>query len=222
MRKATMQRLVLWCIVLSGCLVVPFSASAKAPPLPTVKLDSYYKWLRHYTPPVASRSKIPNHKYYVATVSGTFSYYAAIDYRKPPQGGIVCGKPRSSAQHRGSLGGNGPVDADAEFLFARPETAKQCAEMPLPVHWLAFQLNDGTGWHHPNILGTPLAVPASNHTYSYAVIGHGQKAQFRLLDTYTPDNYGLLEIQLRPAVSSDCSSYPAFGFASLNACMSAL
>jgi hypothetical protein len=183
-------------------------------------LDSYYGWNRNYTPPVSTSRSLAKHSYEVATVSGTFSYYSAINYYHPQwPWTVVCGTPAPSAQHPGSLGGDGPVGFDAEFLFSRPWRTKLCANAHLPAHWTNFQMNDGSGWAHPELLGTAPTGPVSNHTYSYAVSGHNDPIKFRLWDILTRDNYGLLKISLRPANTADCASYLAFGFASEKRCI---
>jgi hypothetical protein len=189
----------------------------------TLSLDSYFGWDRHYTPPVATSLDLRRDHYAVATVSGTFSFYAALNYAVPQRPWtVVCGSPERSAQYQGSLGGDGPAGLDAEFIFARPWTAKECASAHLPIRWPNFQINDGTGWGHPKILGTLPIAPTTSHTYSFAAVGHNQRLRFRLSDIWTRDNYGLLKISLRPATTADCSSYQAFGFRSSSSCMGAL
>lgn len=186
-------------------------------------LDSYYPWNRHYTPPVASTFKVVSGKYDVATVSGTFSYYSAINYSAPQHPwNVVCGTPEPSSQYSGSLGGDGPVGFDAEFVFARPWRKQKCEAAHLPIRWGNFQMNSGSSWAHPNILGALPTAPTGNHTYSFAVVGNNKRVQFRLFDVLTRDNYGLVKISLAPATSSDCSSYVAFGFSSEGQCVTAL
>lgn len=214
-----MKRLILSAAVLS-CLI---PATAMAASTGSLKLDSFYPWSKPYTPPVSSPFTVAKHVYYVATVSGTFSYYAASRYTKPENPWpIVCGTAGTSTQYKGSLGGNGPVGLDAAFIFSRPWSSRNCRKHHLPIRWPNLQLNDGAGWAHPIMLGPWLTAPNSKHTYSYAVSGHGAQIQFRLDDVYTRDNYGLLKIALRPALASDCSSYQAFGFASAAKCATTL
>ena len=161
-------------------------AGAMANSTAPLKLDSYYNWSKSYTPSVTSSFDILQHVHYVATVSGTLSYYPAIDYSHPQSPWtIVCGKPEPSTQLPGSAGGNGPVGFDAEFIFARPSKVKKCSRYPLPVHWAAFQADSGDGWGHPSILGSWLTAPSANHTYSYAILGNGTPVSFRLHDVYT-------------------------------------
>lgn len=190
-------------------------------------LDSYHAWSRSYTPPATSSVKLKN-ALYVATVQGTFSYYGAINYSDPqPPWTMLCGTPEPSPQFS-SAGGAGPVGFDSEFVFSRPWLPAPCAHAKLPVKWINFQMNPGTGvWAHPAVLnvGTP-PEPTPSHLYEYALVGHkGHHVAFRLYDIDTRDNYGSLKISIREATASDCSGttrYTAFGFATEAECVSAV
>lgn len=187
----------------------PKSKSKPTPAGEQLTLDSYHPWNRSYTPPVATAHRAAANTYWVATVSGTFSYYSAIDYTHPQKPfRTVCGTPEPSAQHPGSLGGDGPVGFDAEFIFSRPAkaTSQRC---DLPSHWPNFQANTGRGWHHPAVVGGTPATPTANHTYSFALVGDNAPLKFRLRDVYTRDNYGLLKISIHQATATDCSAFGA-------------
>jgi hypothetical protein len=210
-------------------LMVAFASTAAAAVAPQssvehLTLDSYHNWNRNYTPPVSSDNRLAANSHYVATVSGTFSYYASKDYSSHPLAPwtIVCGTPNRSSMYPGSLGGYGPVGFDAEFVFSRPWTPKRCAKAHLPQRWPNFEANTGEGWSHPQILGALPTVPTSDHTYSFAIAGTGARVQFRLRDVWTRDNYGLLKISLRRATSADCTSFTAFGLADQASCGLAL
>jgi hypothetical protein len=198
-------------ILASGLL--PATAFAAAPSERLV-LDSYYPWSYGYTPPVSTTFKVAKRRDYVATVSGTFSFYPSFEYSgKAP--GTLCGTPDPTAQYPGSLGGDGPTGFDAEFIFSQ----RRCRDAHFPAAWSNFQMNSGRGWKHPGLLGPPLLAPTANHTYSYGVVGYGDRVQARLKDLDTRDNYGLLHIFLRPARVSDCASYGAFGFTAKATCV---
>lgn len=211
--------------VVAAALPAVAVAKLKPPAAPTtahISLDSYHAWRRHYTPPVSTPFQVRRGSYDVAIVDGSFSYYAAANYTVPQRPWkIVCGSPQPSAKYPGA-GGNGPVGFDAEFAFARPWSSRKCARAHLPQRWRNFQMNAGTGWHHPTLLGPPPSTPGSDHTYSYAVVGDNRTIQFRLKDVLTRDNYGVLKITVRPAAVSDCSSYASFGFASQSACIAVI
>jgi hypothetical protein len=194
-----MKRLTL-ALVAVGVLAAP-AASLAAPtsqPASPVQLtlNSHFDWSRSYTPPAVTKTSFAKHVYYVATVSGTFSYYPARDYTAPKSPWpIVCGTPISSSA--------GPVGFDAEFIFARPWTKKSCRKHHLPMTWPNFQANTGSddGWTHPTILGSWPTAPTPNHTYSYVLKGENQPFQFRLWDVDTTDNYGRLSITFRTRVN---------------------
>ena len=225
-KGATVKRLIP-AVAAATLGLLPATASAtpkiKATPQTAhIVLDSYHAWNRHYTPPVSTPFKVPRHEYYVATTDGTFSYYAAVNYVHPKRPWkIVCGTPEPSAKYPGA-GGDGPVGFDSEFVFARPWKTKRCVRGNLPAHWRNFQMDNGSGWTHPALLGTAPTSPRSDHTYSYAVVGDSAKIRFRLLDRYVRDNYGALKITVRPATATDCASYSSFGFTSQAACVSAV
>jgi len=213
-KEPALKRLMCVIAILGGGLL-PATAFAAAPSERLV-LDSYYDWSYGYTPPVSTTFKVAKHRDYVATVSGTFSFYPSFEYSgKAP--GTLCGTPDPAAQYPGSLGGNGPTGFDAQFIFAEP-SQRRCLTGHFPQAWSNFQMNSGRGWRHPGLLGPLLLTPPANHTYSYAIIGDGDRVQARLKDVYTRDNYGLLHILLRPARVSDCASYGAFGFTSKAVC----
>ena len=207
--------------ILAGGLLLAssgFAAAAAPPARERLVLDAYFPWSNGYTPPISSSFRLPKGKYWVAVVSGTFSFYPAALYKKSAPG-EVCGKPDPSAEYRGSLGGNGPTGYDAEWIFAQASQAR-CKAGHFPESWSNFQMNSGRGWSHPNLLGPVENGPTPNHTYSFAIVGHGARIQARLRDAFTRDNYGLLHLLLRPARPSDCASYQAFGFSTQTGCVS--
>lgn len=187
-------------------------------------LDAYGPSTKANTPPVATAHKLPRDKLYVATVQGTISFYAAIDYvavQLPFK--RVCGTPQSAPSFT-SAGGVGHVSNDAQFVFALPTTGKSCAHTVLPRPWPNFQVNLGRRWAHPALLSAhPLTKPSSTHTYEYALAGDDRAAKFRVLDSDVRDNYGSFLITIRAAVKGDCagSKYRAFGVTTRAACSKA-
>ena len=213
-------------MLVAACAVPSLAAAATprtiAQQTDTMKLDSYSKGS---IPSGKTSFKLSKDTWYVATVSGTLSYWAPINYTKPQHPyKIVCGTPDSSAWYSSaSEGGNGPVGLDAEFVFARPWTKNKCAQAHLPMHWSNFQVTTGGAWDHPQTLGAAPTAPTADHTYNYVLLGHGKAAQFRLTDIYYRDNYGILWVSVRPATSADCASgYASFGFATAATCTTAL
>ena len=191
----------------------------------TAVLNSYSTAHTGYSHVAKSTNKLAQGTWYVATVSGTISYYERQWYTKhdlPEWWNVECGKPDSYPMFGPSKGGRWPVGQDAEFVFARPWVKWRCQNEPFPQVWVNFQANAGSGWSHPQILGAIPTMPTRNHTYKYVLQGMNQEAKFRLVDGDTTDNYGDLHISLRPATTADCSNYSSFGFASETACQSAL
>jgi hypothetical protein len=208
-----MKRLILALVTVAALGAPAASLATPQPAAPVLlSLNSHFDWHRSYTPPVVTKTSFAKHVYYIATVSGTFSYYPARDYTAPKSPWpIVCGTPTSSAA--------GPVGFDAEFVFARPWTKKSCRKHALPMTWPNFQAStDDDSWTHPAILGSWPTMPTSNHTYSYVLKGQNEPFQFRLWDVDTTDNYGRLSITVRPANASDCTAFWSFGFKSYGAC----
>jgi hypothetical protein len=210
-------------ICVLGVISLPAVASASTT-IDHFTLDSYHAGKKTFTPPASSEAKLQN-GLYVATVQGTFSYYAAINFAVPQAPWtILCGTPEEAPEF-GSAGGSGKVGFDAEFVISRPWLPEPCAQAKLPVKWINFQMNSGTGvWAHPDALGAPTA-PTPHHTYEYALVGHKHhKVSFRLFDIATRDNYGSLHISLREATAADCAGtkYEAFGLSSEAECLSQL
>jgi hypothetical protein len=200
------------------CLAACVGADAATAP---VRLSARAPDVSGYAGPVGAGADLAAGKLYVAEVSGSFSYFAADMYTDPHgPWDVLCGDPLS--------GPEGPLGADAEFIFARPWTSPCPAS--LPTHWSNFELSTTAGvYRHPEILGGPLAVPTADHEYDFPLLGSGSEPTFRLHDDpeghpATADNYGALAITVRAAAAADCAGggYAAFGEASEAACLAAL
>ncbi len=199
------------------------AGSAQGATVDQFSLDSYHAWNKDHTPAVRSEVRLKKHLY-VATVTGTFSYYGAINYLVPQAPWtVLCGTPESAPQYE-SAGGSGPVGFDSEFIFSRPWTPEACATAHLPVQWINFQMKNGPGgWAHPTALNvSDPPAPDPNHSYEYAIVGQKKKVAFRLFDIRTRDNYGTLRISIRTATAADCTGtkYEAFGLSSEAECLS--
>lgn len=216
-RRTTLRGLLITAGFLSCCFAPAIAAASPGTTAPQdqLTLNSYFNWRKDYTPPVKTSQPLTAGEYYVATVSGTFSYYPAYLYVRHYSGWkTVCGAPASSPR--------GPVGMDAQFIFARPWTFRGCRHHSFPQPSTNFRAStDLVHWAHPAIL-QPLSAPDSDHTYSYALVGAGHPAGFRLKDGDTRDNYGKLTIDVRVATASDCAGYQAFGFADAADCSAAL
>ena len=210
-----MKRIILSMALATVCAAPSLAVAAPRPSTPpsgSVTLDSSS---RGSIPTAETSFTLPKGVWYVATVSGTVSYYSPINYTKPQRPyKILCGAPQTGRQ--------GPVGLDAEFTFARPWTKNKCDRAHLPIHWSNFQASTGGNWAHPQTLGVAPTAPTANHTYSYVLQGRNKPATFRLTDIYYRDNYGTLRISLRPARAADCVNYTSFGYASAASCASSV
>jgi hypothetical protein len=209
--------LLKWVIVglvlaLGSVALVP-SADAKSSSEPSLALDAYSPTQHGSAPPVSSRSTLVRGRLYVATVRGSVSFYAAIDYialQAPFH--VMCGVPERAPMFS-SAGGSGKVGTDAEFIFALPLIARSCAHARLPRSYANFQANLGHGWSHPSVLSRQTLVkPSRSHTYEFALTGAGQPVSFRLVESDPRDDYGSLRIYLRPAVPGDCLGHGSQAF----------
>jgi hypothetical protein len=207
-------------IAICSLVAGPAATGASAAEPGIVTLPAYAPDTTGYAGPVSTLETLPAGELFVAEVSGAVSYFTKELYVHPS--GLwdtVCGDPLA--------GPEGPLGADAEFLFARPWTAP-CPEA-LPVHWNNFELSTGSsGYDHPLPIGGPLKAPTAGHEYAYALVGDGGPATFRLRDMpnghpATADNYGALTIRVRDAVATDCAgnSYALFNEPSEAACVAA-
>jgi hypothetical protein len=206
------------------CAILPASAGAARGPISNLVLNAYKAGGTPNTTTVTSRPKLASKGLYVATIQGTISYYAAINYLAiQAPWGSMCGVPVSAPMFN-APGGSGPVGNDAEFIFAQPTKLGSCATVHLPEHWTNLQANVGAGWSHPKLLTLgALNAPTASHSYEYALVGRHKQASFKLIDPDTRDDYGSLHISIRRAVSGDCAGlkYKAFGFPSKRACVAA-
>jgi hypothetical protein len=203
---------------------LPATAGAAPASISNLVLHAYQAGTSPSTKPVVSHSRLATHGLYVATVQGTLSYYAAIDYTAiQPPWEAMCGVP-ASAPMFGGPGGSGPVGNDAEFIFAQPTKLASCATEVFPRHWFNLQVNVGAGWSHPKLLSAgALNAPTASHSYEYALVGRHKPASFRLTDPDTRDDYGSLHISIRRAVSGDCTGpkYKAFHLSTMQSCTAA-
>jgi hypothetical protein len=224
-RGRLLRRLVVATCALGVAVgAVPAAASAASTTIANVVLDAYDASSAPATTPVSSRAPLAKGRLYVATVKGTISYYAAINYvALQPPWSTMCGTAKGAPMYP-SAGGSGPVGNDAEFIFAQPTAKATCEAGKLPAHWFNLEMNDGSGWKHPPTLSArPLAAPLASHAYSYPLVGHQKAARFRLADSDTRDDYGSFRISVRTATAADCAGerYKAFGTTTPAACVAA-
>jgi hypothetical protein len=211
----TRLRLALASTVVLGLAATPAVAAAE-----TVVLDTYKPRTvkGKYIGPVATKAKLTRGKPYIATVRGTWSY---LDTSKE----MLCGapEPRPIYPTRAKGVRNRQAVADAEFYFA--QRAPDCAD-PTKIVERAVRFEIATARLYnrtPVPLGPPLTAPTPTHAYSYAMLGAGRVARFRIPDTDLFDNYGRLRIRVRAATAQDCATFgfAALGFADDASCVAA-
>lgn len=105
---------------------------------------------------------------------------------------------------------NGQTAADPEYRFAQPP----CVDDDPPVHQdlhFQFSLDGGATYAHVEPVD-PMFNP--DHTYTYRVMGQGERAAFRFVDGRINDNYGVFRttveriLDSEPPVTSQVSADP--------------
>jgi len=113
----------------------------------------------------------------------------------------VCGRSEAAPTLPSPGRPDSRVNQDAAFLFGLPQQ-EHCSR-PMPFTYSGFQANIGSGFNHATPVGAP-SGDTTDHAYSYLMRGQGSPAQFRMNDTNTTDNNGVLRVVLRPATAQDC------------------
>jgi hypothetical protein len=122
---------------------------------------------------------------YLVSVQGTFSIWNLdLDTGAPQPNALF---PPSTTAGRVSL----EVGLDAETLFAYPSSHPHVVG-----HSSSFQIDLGSGFAHVEPFGGSYATPQPDWFYSYTLVGQGSAPSFRLLDSPSADNYGLLKITI--------------------------
>jgi hypothetical protein len=171
-----------------------------------------------------SSNDLRNGVFYVATVSGTVSYYAQSVWTTPRRARVICGS-TSAIMHPSPGQAAGVGGVDAQTLFAGPAT-RGCGIPKTPFHWGNFQISlNGYSFSSMDPIGGARSTPTADHTYTYVLKGRGTEARFRFSDVRHSDNNGVLVVQVRRAATSDCRNggWSSFGeFRSERDCISSL
>jgi hypothetical protein len=188
-------------MVAGAILVLPGAANA------AVFLDTHDPGGDRFTPVKRTEEKLAAGKPYVVTVKGTFSLYNRSWVR--PRG--RCGTPLRRPQFRSRGVENGPVGADAVFVFA--EKRRQCRLAGgTPYTWAGLQVAVGGRYSELDGLLHDLTGPRADHAYRFAVTGRGARMRIRMRDPNTQDNYGRLRFTLRRARPDECGRFLQWGF----------
>lgn len=198
-------------LFLFALLAVPSAAEARVHWLDTNEAN-----VKRYIGPLRTE-KLDRKDPYVATVRGTFSFYAPAEYNQP-----FCGNVEPRPMYKSRKVVNGPVNSDVEFLFARP--GRGCADTSKPVKAQTFEIAVGSKYKDYAPFGrVGLAGPHASHKYKYALVGKGRRAGFRIAESYGKDNYGRIRIEIRRARPTDCTKgFSAFGYTDQTQCVAAV
>lgn len=205
-----MRRLIPMFLLIS-LFAMPAAAEAKVH-----WLDTYEKRVKRFVGPLRTE-KLDRNDLYVASVRGTFSFFARSAYREP-----FCGNVEPRPIYRTRRQPNGPVNSDVEFLFASP--GRRCATRAEPIIAQSFEIAVANKYADYTPFGrADTSVPHATHKYNYALIGKGRKAGFRIRESFGRDNYGRIRISIRRARARDCvKGFTAFGYADEATCVTAV
>jgi hypothetical protein len=165
----------------------------------TYYLDTYDPGADPYSGPRKTQ-RLAKRVPYKTAVSGTFSLFSAQELASP-----FCGTSEPRPMFPTKRRPNGPVIGDAEFLFA--DVSRNCAKRNNnPLTGTTFEIRVGNKFKNRVPIGGVGEAPRANHLYTYAVVGKGKFARFRLYDQFTMDNYGRLRIAISRATAIDCAN----------------
>ncbi|HEX2084876.1 MAG TPA: hypothetical protein VHF89_04270 [Solirubrobacteraceae bacterium] len=187
--------------VLAAAALASLAAPAQADLTGTeeLALDSY---AAVDTPPTVGTSDVLSAgRYYVATVSGTFTYFSRSRWQR---GTPHCGSPDPAPLDPSPGRPFAPAGDDAELSFGAPRENNKCPN--LPAHSSGVRIDTGDDFKDLDPRDGPVTTPAQDHTYRYLLRGAGRAARFRILDTGFGDNSGILSISVRPALRADCGN----------------
>lgn len=186
-------------LVLATCFGVPSAAQADLTQPETLLLDSFSATTSGFSGPVSTSEPLTAGVVYAAEVRGTFSRYVPRLMAGSSADHLLCGAPEAEPQTPSPGRPVSRVGVDAEFLFARVNQTQCTAGKPAGF----FQANTGSGFAHPTANGAPFSAAAAGHAYTYLLQGQGAPASFRITDSETRDNNGVLTIIVRPASAVD-------------------
>jgi len=204
-----MRRPVLCLITALAMLAVPAAAEAR-----TFFFDTHDRSRGAHSGPLKTE-RLTAGKPYLIEVKGTFSLFGAADYRQK-----LCGAPEAQPQYRSRRVANGPVGADAVFLFA--DLLRNCDRNRNRLRYTTFETSiDGRRYRDLVPAGGAPQGPRPDHTYTFAAVGVGKVVRFRVFDRFPADNYGRLRIRIRPARATDCANekFRNFGYADEATCV---
>ena len=196
--------------VAAGLLIVPTAAGA------AVFLDTHDPGGDRFTETKRTKERLTAGKPYVVTVKGTFSLYNRSWIRSKGR----CGRALARPHYRSRGVENGPVGADAVYVFA--EKRRQCRLAGgTPFTWAGLQVSVGGRFTELDALLDDVDVTGvrADHTYRFAVMGRGARMKVRMRDPNTQDNYGRLRFTQRRARPDECALFLQWGYATEAECI---
>ena len=143
--------------------------------------------------PVSSQMVLEKGKPYRLTMQGTYTVWGHnID------AGTRSLQPEAAPMFPSPKGRTRNVGADPEFIFAWSKghaLEKNPAPAPLRNTIIQISLDGGKTWKHP---ATPDSFSATEHKYTYELMGDGNALQVRINDKPVADNFGRVQIFLLP------------------------
>lgn len=130
---------------------------------------------------------------YLVTMQGTYSVWRTL-----ANSGTKSGKPDPAPMFPSPKGANQQVGIDPEFVFAWPKgSGLERSPEPAPRRGnnLEVSLDGGKTWKHPS---STASFNATDHKYTYELMGDGNVLQVRIADKPYGDNYGRVRIFVLP------------------------
>ncbi len=143
--------------------------------------------------PIRSELVLERGKPYRVWMQGTYSAWGGM-----ANPGARSGKSEPAPMFPSPKGANQQVGLDPEFVYAWPKgsSLERSAEpSPRRASTIEVSLDGGKTWKHPTSTAT---FNATDHKYSYELMGDGNAVQVRFLDKPYGDNYGRVRIFVLP------------------------
>lgn len=143
--------------------------------------------------PIQSEMVLKRGRPYLVTMQGTYSAWRSL-----ANPGTKSGKPDPAPMFPSPKGANQQVGIDPEFVFAWPnDSGLEKSPEPSPRRGsnIEVSLDGGKTWKHPS---STAPFNATDHKYTYELMGDGNALQVRIADKPYGDNYGRVQIFVLP------------------------
>ncbi|OJH35945.1 hypothetical protein [Cystobacter ferrugineus] len=137
--------------------------------------------------PVPSQMVLKKGKLYRVTMQGTYNVWA--NNIVP---GDKSGQPEPAPMFPSPRGSTRNVGADPEFVFAGVKSPNSAPQRFSPIQ---VSLDGGKTWKHP---ASTAPFNATDHRYTYELMGDDNALQVRIVDNPISDNFGRVQLFLLP------------------------